>query len=63
VLWFFIGLFVGLVLDFLLVVHMLWPIRKRLASLGDESLCVHEMVQRLHEMVQRLAREPEHGQN
>jgi len=56
VLWFFIGLFVGLVLDFLLVVHMLRPIRKRLASLEDESLCVHEMVQ-------RLAREPEHGQN
>lgn len=56
VLWFFIGLFVGLVLDFFLVVHMLRPIRERLASLADENLCVHEMVS-------RLPRESEQGHN
>jgi len=41
VLWFFVGLFVGLVLDFFLVVHMLRPFGERLASLEDQILCIH----------------------
>jgi len=47
VLWFFVGLFVGLVLDFFLVVHMLRPFGERLASLENQNLCAHMEIARL----------------
>ncbi len=38
VLWFFIGLVVGLALDFVLVLHMLKPIKKRIARLENQRV-------------------------
>lgn len=35
VLWFFIGLVVGLALDFVLVLHMLKPLKKRILKLEN----------------------------
>ena len=37
IVWFFIGLGLGLGLDFLLVVHMLKPIKKRISELEAGS--------------------------
>ena len=36
VLWFFIGLVVGLALDFVLVLHMLKPLKKRILELENQ---------------------------
>jgi len=36
VLWFFVGLIVGLALDFVLVLHMLKPLKKRILKLENE---------------------------
>ncbi len=35
VLWFFVGLVVGLALDFVLVLHMLKPFKKRIVELEN----------------------------
>jgi hypothetical protein len=37
VLWFFFGLGVGLALDFVLVLHMLKPIKERISHLETEN--------------------------
>jgi hypothetical protein len=38
VLWFFVGLIVGLVLDFVLVLHMLKPLKKRILELENRRV-------------------------
>jgi hypothetical protein len=35
--WFFAGLFLGLALDFLLVLHMLSPIKRRISELESKQ--------------------------
>ena len=38
VLWFFVGLIVGLALDFVLVLHMLKPLKKRILELENRRV-------------------------
>lgn len=54
-LWFLIGLLVGLVLDFFLVVCLLRPIMARVAELERSNLCLHGRIQG------EVAPEPDHN--